>query len=143
MMVAKLMKDEDKKRQAYENVRKGMVNEVHAVLKKTFRPEFLNRIDEIIIFESLTIEEIIRIVDLQIAELQSRLDDKKIKITVSKKAKELLAKNGFDPSYGARPLKRYIQQYIENPLALLLVEGKIKEGATVTVDEKGGEVVVK
>jgi ATP-dependent Clp protease ATP-binding subunit ClpB len=143
MMVAKLMKDEDKKKQAYENVRKQMVAEVHAVLKKTFKPEFLNRVDEIIIFESLTLEEIGRIVDIQIAELQHRLDGKKIKITVSKKAKEHLAKNGFDPSFGARPLKRYIQQYIENPLALLLVEGKIKEGAEVKVEEKGGEVVVR
>jgi ATP-dependent Clp protease ATP-binding subunit ClpB len=143
MMIAKLMKDEDKKRQAYESVRKQMVAEVHAVLKKTFKPEFLNRVDEIIIFESLTLEEIGKIVDIQIAELQHRLDGKKIKITVSKKAKEHLAKNGFDPSFGARPLKRYIQQYIENPLALLLVEGKIKEGAEVKVDEKGGEVVVR
>jgi ATP-dependent Clp protease ATP-binding subunit ClpA len=142
MMVAKLTKDKNKQKEAYENIRKNMVNEVHAVLKKSFKPEFLNRVDEIIIFESLTIEEITQIVDLQIAELQSRLDAKKIKITVSKKAKELLARNGFDPSYGARPLKRYIQQYIENPLALLLVEGKIKEGAEVKVEEKSGEVVV-
>jgi ATP-dependent Clp protease ATP-binding subunit ClpB len=143
MMVAKLTKDKNKQKEAYENIRKNMVNEVHTVLKKSFKPEFLNRVDEIIIFESLTIEEITQIVDLQIAELQSRLDEKKIKITVSKKAKELLAKNGFDPSYGARPLKRYIQQYIENPLALLLVEGKIKEGAEVKVDENEGVVVVK
>ena len=142
MMVAKLQKDSGKQKEAYENTRKQMVEEVNLVLKKAFKPEFLNRLDEVVIFESLTIEEITHIVDLQIAELQKRLDIKKIKITVSQSAKELLARNGFDPNFGARPLKRYIQQTIENPLALMLVEGRLKEGSEVKVDKKDGEIVI-
>ena len=120
-----------------------MVNEVHEVLRRSFKPEFLNRVDEIIIFESLTLEEIGQIVDLQIAELEERLRTHKLTIKVSKKAKTLLAKNGFDPQYGARPLKRHIQQAIENPLALLIVEGKVKEGHEVKVDEVDGAIKVK
>ncbi len=143
MMVAKLEKDNKKKTETYNKLRKQMENEVNVVLSKNFKPEFLNRIDEVIIFESLTIEEIAQIVDLQIAELQKRLDDKKITIKVTDKAKEHLAKHGFDPNFGARPLKRYIQTNIENPLALLLLEGKVKEGAEVKVDEKDGEIIIK
>jgi len=142
MMVAKLEKDDAKKKAAYENTRKQMVDEVNMVLKRAFKPEFLNRIDDIIIFESLTLEEITRIVDIQIAELQGRLDDKKLKIKVTDAAKKHLAKHGFDPSFGARPLKRYIQNHIENPLAMMILDGKLKEGKTVTVDEKDGEIVI-
>jgi len=142
MMMAKLEKDDKKKAKAYEDARKKMVNEVHEVLRKAFRPEFLNRVDEIIIFESLTIEEITRIVDIQIAEMQERLRGHKIMIKITKKAKELFAKNGYDPQYGARPLKRYIQQAIENPLALKIVEGKVTEGSEVKVDEKEGEIII-
>lgn len=142
MMVAKLEKDDKKKKAAYENTRKKMVDEVNQVLKRAFRPEFLNRVDEIIIFESLTLEEITRIVDIQIADLQERLDDKKIRIKVTETAKKHLAKHGFDPSFGARPLKRYIQQHIENPLALMILEGKVKEGKEVKVDEKDGLIAL-
>jgi ATP-dependent Clp protease ATP-binding subunit ClpB len=143
MMVAKLEKDDSKKKAAYEATRKKMVDEVNQVLKVSFKPEFLNRIDDIIIFESLTIEEIGQIVDIQIAELQSRLNEQKIRIKVSDSAKKHLAKHGFDPSFGARPLKRYIQNHIENPLALMLLEGKLKEGKEVKVDEKDGEIEIK
>jgi len=143
MMMAKLEKDDAKKKQAYEEERRKMVNEVNEVLRRSFKPEFLNRIDEIILFESLTLEEIGQIVDLQVAELESRLLNHKLTIKVSKKAKQVLAKNGFDPQYGARPLKRYIQQVIENPLALLIVEGKVKDGDEVKVDEKDGVITVK
>ena len=82
-------------------------------------------------------------VDLQIAEMEGRLRAHKISIQVSDEAKKLLAKNGFDPQYGARPLKRYIQQTIENPLAMKIVSGKVKEGAKVKVAEKGGEIVIQ
>ncbi|MBN1258937.1 ATP-dependent chaperone ClpB [Candidatus Peregrinibacteria bacterium] len=143
MMIAKLTKDDAKKKEAYAAANKKMVEEVNQVLKKHFRPEFLNRVDDIIIFETLTLDEIIQIVDLQIADLEKRLAEKKLTIKVSKKAKELIAKNGFDPHFGARPLKRYIQAHIENPLALMIVEGKIEEGDEVKVDEKEGEIVVK
>lgn len=142
MMMAKLEKDDKKKAEAYEGAKRAMVNEVHQVLHKAFKPEFLNRIDEIIIFESLTLEEITQIVDLQILEMQDRLRAHKIEISVSPKAKELLAKNGFDPQFGARPLKRFIQQVIENPLAMMIVEGKVSDGSVVRVGEKDGQIAV-
>jgi ATP-dependent Clp protease ATP-binding subunit ClpB len=142
MMVAKLQKDDKKKAEAYEETRQKMVNEVNMVLKKSFRPEFLNRVDDIIIFESLTIEEITRIVNIQIAELQKRLDEKKLHIELTDAAKKNLAKHGFDPNFGARPLKRYIQQTIENPLAMMILEDKLSEGAKVKVDEKDGKIIL-
>jgi ATP-dependent Clp protease ATP-binding subunit ClpB len=143
MMMAKLEKDDAKKKAAYEEAHRKMVNEVQDVLRHSFKPEFLNRIDEIILFESLTFEEIGFIVDLQIVELEDRLRAHKLTIKVSKKARENLARNGFDPQYGARPLKRFIQQTIENPLALMIVEGKVKDGHEVKVDEKDGKITVK
>lgn len=143
MMMAKLEKDDKKKAEVYEKERQKMVHEVNEVLRKSFKPEFLNRVDEIIIFESLTIEEITQIVDLQIVEMEERLLAHKIEITISDDAKKLLAKNGFDPNYGARPLKRYIQKVIENPLAMKIVSGDLKEGVKVEVVEKGGEIVIK
>ena len=142
MMMAKLEKDESKKKQAYEEVRTKMESEVHGVLKKAFRPEFLNRIDDIIIFEALSLKEIEQIVDLQIAELQSRLDDKKISLSISDSAKKYIAKNGYDPLFGARPLKRYIQKHIENPLSMMIIEGDLIEGGEVNVEEKDGEIVI-
>ncbi|MBI5412679.1 ATP-dependent chaperone ClpB [Candidatus Peregrinibacteria bacterium] len=148
--VAKLEKDETKQKQAYDKARSQMIAEVQAILRAKFKPEFLNRIDETIIFESLTFAEIQQIVDIQIAHLERRLADRKLTIKVSKKAKETLARNGYDPLYGARPLKRLIQQSIENPLAMKLIDGTLKEGAEVKVDvstgstgaEKGGEIKV-
>lgn len=115
-----------------------MEKEVKAILEKYFRPEFLNRVDEIIIFKALTPEAILKIVDLQINELRERLQDKKIDIEVDSEAKKLLAERGYDPIYGARPLKRTIQREIQNPLALKILEGNYKEGDTVRigVDEK-------
>ncbi len=143
MMIAKLSKDDKNKAEAYEKEREKMVNEVNEVLRKSFKPEFLNRLDETIIFESLTLKEITQIVDLQIVEMEERLRAHKIEITISDDAKKLLAKNGFDPRYGARPLKRYIQQAIENPLAMMIVEGSVKDGVRVKVEEKGGEILIK
>ena len=142
MMVAKLEKDDTKKKTAYKEMRKKMVDEVNMVLKRAFKPEFLNRIDEIVIFESLTIEEITRIVDIQITELQSRLDNKKLVIKVSDAAKKHLAKHGFDPSFGVRPLKRYMQNHIENPLAMMILDGKLTEAKEVKVEEKDEEIVI-
>ena len=96
-------------------------------LKDRFRPEFLNRIDETVIFKSLEVEEIKKIVDIQLDILKKRLEDKKISFTASDKAKEFLAKAGYDPDYGARPLKRVIQRYIQDPLSLKLLSGEIKD----------------
>jgi ATP-dependent Clp protease ATP-binding subunit ClpB len=105
-------------------------------LKLHFRPEFLNRIDEVVIFNRLSIEDIERIVDIQVEYLKKRLQDKQIGISLDAGAKELLALGGFDPVYGARPLKRVMQKEIGDALALKLLEGEFKEGDTVAVGAK-------
>jgi ATP-dependent Clp protease ATP-binding subunit ClpB len=112
-------------------------------LKQQFRPEFLNRLDEIIIFNSLGIEDVRKIVDLQLNMIEERLKDKKIKINVSLAAKNLLAEKGFDPDYGVRPLKRKIQQLVLDPLAKMMVDGKIKEGDKVKIDARGEDIVIE
>jgi len=119
--------------------------EVKKILEDHFRPEFLNRVDEIIIFRSLSKEVIRKIVDLQINELEKRLVERSISIVISREAKELLAEKGYDPVYGARPLKRTIQQEIQNPLALKILEGEFREGDTVhiSVDDKDSFVFEK
>lgn len=111
-----------------------MEKEVKAIMESHFKPEFLNRVDEIIIFKALSSEAILKIVDLQIDELRKRLDEKKIEIEVSGEAKKLLAERGYDPVYGARPLRRAIQRDIQNPLAQKILEGEYKEGDTVKID---------
>ena len=103
------------------------------VLRQGFKPEFINRIDDIIIFRPLNKADIITIVDIQIGLLQKRLDERKIKISLSKEAKEMLALDGYDPVYGARPLKRLIQHKIQDPLALLMLDGKFKSGDTIKI----------
>lgn len=103
-------------------------------LSHHFRPEFLNRIDDIIIFEALTQDQIHKIVDIQLVQVQNRLEDKKIKLDVTDKAKDWLGNKGYDPVYGARPLKRVIQSELLDALALLIIDGKVKEGDMVKVD---------
>jgi ATP-dependent Clp protease ATP-binding subunit ClpB len=121
--------------------RESLKIKVMEVLKENFRPEFLNRIDEIIIFNYLGKDEIKQIVGLELAKVQERLKAKRIEIQVSEKAKEFLAEKGFDTNFGARPLKRVIQQKILDPLSLKIVTSEIKEGEKVLVDEEGGEIV--
>ncbi len=113
---------------------KEMRNRVMEALRSHFRPEFLNRIDEIIIFHNLTPEHLKQIVKIQIGYLKKKLLDKKIEITLTDEAMELLARQGFDPVYGARPLKRTIQQLIQNPLAQKILQGDFKDGDTIKVD---------
>ena len=120
---------------------KEMEARVMDALRSTFKPEFLNRVDEIIIFNSLGEDEIKRIVDIQVGLLGKRLEANKIKLSLSEKARDFLATAGFDPVYGARPLKRSIQHLIQDPLAVKILEGDIKEGSQVTVDVKSGKVV--
>jgi ATP-dependent Clp protease ATP-binding subunit ClpB len=122
---------------------KEMEARVMDALRSTFRPEFLNRVDEIVIFNSLGTEEIKKIVDIQIAYLSRRLEGNKITLTLTDRAREFLAKTGFDPVYGARPLKRTIQHMIQDPLAVKILEGSIKDGDRVTVDVEKGEVVFR
>jgi ATP-dependent Clp protease ATP-binding subunit ClpB len=120
---------------------KEMGKRIMDALRSTFRPEFLNRIDEIIIFNSLGAEEIKKIVELQVGLLAKRLESSKIKLSLSDRAGDFIARTGFDPVYGARPLKRTIQHLLQDPLAMKILEGGIKEGDTVTVDVKNGQVV--
>ncbi len=111
-----------------------MEQKVMEILDKHFRPEFLNRLDEVIIFKPLSQDVILKILDIQIKELKQRLKDKKIDIEVSEEAKKLIAEKGFDPVYGARPLKRTLQKDIQDPLALKILEGRYKSGDAVKVD---------
>jgi ATP-dependent Clp protease ATP-binding subunit ClpB len=111
-----------------------MEREVKKILESHFRPEFLNRIDEVVIFKSLSKGAILKIVDLQLDLLRKRLEERKIGIDISRKARELLVERGYDPVFGARPLKRTIQQDIQNPLAMKILSGEFKEGDTVKID---------
>jgi ATP-dependent Clp protease ATP-binding subunit ClpB len=113
---------------------KEMKDRLMDALRRTFRPEFLNRIDEIVTFRSLSLEDIQRIVDIQLKDLQKRLADRKITIELTAEAKKVLAERGYDPVFGARPLKRTIQRMVENPLALEILAGKFKEGDQIVVD---------
>ena len=108
-------------------------DQVMAVVRSAFRPEFLNRVDEIILFHRLKKAEMTRIVDIQMARLQTLLDDRKIVITLEPSAREWLADKGWDPAYGARPLKRVIQKAVQDPLAEMILSGTIKDGEKVTV----------
>jgi ATP-dependent Clp protease ATP-binding subunit ClpB len=110
-------------------------------MREFFRPEFLNRIDEIVEFEPLTKEQLSEIVELQLERLRTRLAERGLDIELTDEAKHVLAEAGWDPTYGARPLKRAIQRLVENPLALRLLEGEFGEGDTVRVDAKDGELV--
>jgi ATPases with chaperone activity, ATP-binding subunit len=117
--------------------------DIDALLKTSFKPEFLNRIDETVVFERLGKERILAIVDIQLGRLASRLQDRKIKIDVSAEAKAAIAEAGYDPQYGARPLKRAIQGLLQNPLAQAILSGKIHEGDTVKVGAEKGEINFK
>jgi ATP-dependent Clp protease ATP-binding subunit ClpB len=120
---------------------KEMGKRVMDALRSTFRPEFLNRVDEVIIFNSLGTEEIKKIVELQVGLLAKRLESSKIKLTLTDRARDFIARTGFDPVYGARPLKRTIQHFLQDPLAVKILEGGVKEGDDVIVDVKNGQVV--
>jgi len=110
-------------------------------LRERFRPEFLNRIDEIVVFSPLSREQISEIVDHQLERVRERLADRGITLDLTDAAKEALADAGWDPAYGARPLKRAIQRLVENPLALRLLDGEFGDGDTIRVDAQDGELV--
>ena len=110
-------------------------------MREHFRPEFLNRIDEIVVFEALSREQIGEIVDLQLERLRARLAERHITIELTDAAKEALGDAGWDPAYGARPLKRAVQRLLENPLALRLLEGDFADGDTIRVDAQNGDLV--
>jgi ATP-dependent Clp protease ATP-binding subunit ClpB len=121
-------------------INEGTRREVMEALRAHFRPEFLNRIDEIIFFHALTREHLKRIIDIQIAGLVKRLEERKIHVQLTDPAKELLIQEGYDPMYGARPLKRALQRRVLDALALRVLEGDFGEGDTVVVSAGGGEL---
>jgi ATP-dependent Clp protease ATP-binding subunit ClpB len=102
-------------------------------LRRTFRPEFLNRVDDVIVFRPLDVEELKQIVELQLRRLEAMLEERKLVLEVTEEAKELIAQEGYDPAYGARPLKRAIQRLVQNPLAIRLLEGEFEEGDRIRV----------
>ncbi|MEW5805312.1 MAG: AAA family ATPase [Patescibacteria group bacterium] len=122
---------------------KNLKEKIMESLRSHFRPEFLNRIDELVVFNSLTEEDILKIVDLQLERINLRLKPKGIKLDVLKSAKKALGNQGYDPNFGARPLRRLIQRLIIDPLAEKTLEGKLKQGSKVTVSAKKGKVEVK
>jgi ATP-dependent Clp protease ATP-binding subunit ClpB len=123
--------------------RKEMEQRVTEALRAHFKPEFLNRIDETIIFQNLSPEQLIEIVEIQINKLRARLSAKNIELTLSNSVLALIAEKGYDPVYGARPLKRVIQQYIENPLSLEILKGNISDGARVNAEVEGEQINFK
>ena len=123
-----------------EKDRDQMIEQVMETLRASFKPEFLNRVDDTIIFHGLSREHLTAIVDIQLKRVQARLAQRKLTLELTDAAKKLLGDQGYDPVYGARPLKRAIQRLLENPLAVLLLEGKFKEGTTIEVDAAGDEL---
>jgi len=122
-------------------IAEGIRRNVMAELRAHFRPEFLNRVDDTVLFKPLTLEDIQRIVELQLQLLRRRLADRHIELVLSDAAKEHLAREGYDPVYGARPLKRFLQRALETPLSRKLIAGEIADGSRVTVEWKAGELV--
>jgi ATP-dependent Clp protease ATP-binding subunit ClpC len=127
---------EKTRKQSYEDMKEKVMAEV----RRTFRPEFLNRLDDIIVFHELDEEQLRNIVDLMAKDLEERLAERKLKLEITGAAKSWVAKAGFDPVYGARPLRRAIERFIENPLSARVLRGEFKEGDTIIVDLSGDEL---
>jgi ATP-dependent Clp protease ATP-binding subunit ClpC len=123
----------------YQSMKERLLDEV----KKTFKPEFLNRVDDIIVFRSLTKEDLEKIVSLEIKDVESRLHDQNIKIELTKEAKDFLIDKGFDKTFGARPLKRTIQRFLEDPLAEEIIKGTFKKGGKVSVTARADHLEFK
>ena len=120
-----------------EKQKEAVLDEVRG----TFRPEFVNRVDEIVVFDPLGRDEIRQIVDIQLRGLQRRLAERKLTVTLTDAARDYLSNKGYDPAFGARPLKRLIQREIQDPLALKLLAGEIHDGDTVEIDAQDGGLV--
>ncbi len=135
-----LPRDERKKaEQEFEEMKEKVLSQ----LKRTFRPEFLNRVDKVIVFKPLTREDLRQIVDIQLRRLQPRLDEHNIHLEVTEAAKDILAQEGYDPAYGARPLRRVIMNRLEDPLSEGLLSGEFRDGDTILVDVEDGEIVLR
>ena len=125
------------------SIRDDVKEAVNALLRRSFRPEFLNRLDEIVFYKPLTRADIGHIIDLQIAGLNRRLEPQQLRLEVTQKAKDFIAAESYDPAYGARPLRRYVQHTIETMLSRLLLAGKVLPGQTITADAEDGRIVLK
>jgi ATP-dependent Clp protease ATP-binding subunit ClpB len=123
--------------------RAEMERRVSETLRATFKPEFLNRIDETIIFHNLSEDQIGAIVDIQVGYLSDRLAQRNIELVLADSARAFLAKRGYDPAYGARPLRRAIQKYLENPLSLEILKGAINEGDRVSAEVEDDNLVFR
>jgi ATP-dependent Clp protease ATP-binding subunit ClpB len=130
-------------RGADEKTYQRMREQVLQALQRQFRPEFLNRVDEVVVFRALTEAELAKIVDIQLEGLRHRLEERRITLEVTEAAKAHLARVGYDPVFGARPLKRAIQREVETPVARLIVAGQLRDGGTVRVDVRGEDLVVE
>ncbi len=117
-------------------------DQVMQALRMHFRPEFLNRVDDMVLFKPLTVEEITRIVDLLTEALQARLSDRDVKLELSEAARAFVARQGYDPVYGARPLRRYLQRELETRIGRALVAGQVSDGATLKIDVTDGALAV-
>ncbi len=123
--------------------REELIQAVMPDLRRHFKPEFLNRIDEIVIFRPLQLEHIIKIVDLQVEDLRKNLEEQGIRLELDEEAKKLLAEKGYDPQFGARPLRRVIQRELETPIARMLIAGEIQAGDVIHVTAKDGQLVIE
>jgi len=121
----------------YEKMRERILDEA----KKTFRPEFLNRLDDVIVFRSLTKPDLIQILDIEISKVTARLKNKHILLTLDEKAMDFLVQKGYDPNYGARPMRRSVERFLEDPLAEELLKGNIHENEPVQVTVEGDKLV--
>ena len=117
--------------------------QVSQLLKQSFRPEFLNRLDEIVYYKPLTKENITKIIDLLIKDLTQRLADKQLKLDITPLAKDLIVENGYDPVYGARPLKRYLQSKVETLIAKTMIANDLQPGNTIQIGAMNGDFTVK
>ena len=121
----------------------GTRRQLMDALRQHFKPEFLNRLDDVIFFHALSREDIRRIIEIQLAALLRRLEDRKIRIELADRARDVLIEEGYDPVYGARPLKRTLQRRVLDPLALGVLQGEFKEGDVVHVDADHGQIVLR
>ena len=131
--------DETERREYYDHMRETLLQELAGI----FRPELLNRIDEIIVFHPLSREEILQIVDLMLNQVARRLSERHISLEASQEARELLSEKGYDPAFGARPLRRVIQREVENPIASAVLRGEFTEGDTILLDVEDGGLTLR
>ena len=127
----------------YGDITEETKDNIDKLLKSHFRPEFLNRLDEIVIYKPLKKEEISKIVDLMLEKLKNRLEDKFLHLVISDKAKEFIIDNGYDPIFGARPLKRFIQSHVETLIAKAILANNFESGTTLKVDVEDDKLVVR